>query len=82
MVKGGHVSLDLGAATGGPVMFQTGAGSAHVGVREGTTVQLDLQSGLGDVRCDIPVEAGAPSEGADLKVRLSTGMGDVVVARA
>ncbi len=82
MVKGGNVQLDLGAASKGEVLFQTGAGSARVGVVEGTSVQLDLQSSLGDVRCDLPMEDGAPSGGSDLKVRLVTGLGDVVVARA
>jgi hypothetical protein len=51
-------------------------------VLEGTSVQLDLQSALGDVRCDLPMEDGAPAGGSDLKVRLVTGIGDVVVARA
>ena len=51
-------------------------------VVEGTTVQLDLQSALGDVRCDLPMEDGAPGGGSDLKVRLVTGLGDLVVARA
>jgi len=82
MVKGGNVQLDLASAERGEVLFQTGAGSARVGVVEGTSVQLDLQSSLGDVRCDLPMEDGAPSGGADLKVRLVTGLGDVVVARA
>ena len=82
MVKGGHVGLDLGAAGSGEVFFQTGGGNARVGVVEGTSVQLDLQSALGDVRCDLPMEEGAPAGGSDLKVRLVTGIGDVVVARA
>lgn len=82
LVKGGHVQLDLASARSGEVLFQTGAGGARVGVAPGTSVQLDLQSSLGDVRCDLPVEQAAPRGGADLKVRLVTGMGDVVVARA
>jgi hypothetical protein len=82
LVKGGHVALELAAAGSGDIVFQTGGGSAHVGVVEGTSVQLDLQSSLGDVRCDLPMEDGAPAGGSDLKVRLVTGIGDLVVARA
>jgi len=81
-VKGGRVGLDLASVEKGEVVFQTGAGSAHVGVVEGTSVQLDLQSSLGDVRCDLDMEDGAPSGGSSLKVKLFTGLGDVVVARA
>jgi hypothetical protein len=82
IVKGGSVGLTLGATKSGEVVFQTGAGNAHIGVLEGTSVQLDLQSGLGDVRCDLPFEDGPPSGGSDLKVKLTTGLGDLVVARA
>jgi hypothetical protein len=81
-IKGGNVALDLGAAGSGEVLFQTGAGSAHIGVVEGTSVQLDLQSNLGEVRCDLPMEQGAPGGVIDLKVKLLTGLGDLVVARA
>jgi len=82
MIKGGNVHLELAAVRSGEVLFHTGAGSARVGVVEGTSVQLDLQSSLGDVRCDLPMEDGAPAGGTDLKVRLMTGMGDLVVDRA
>ncbi|MCU1593944.1 MAG: hypothetical protein JWO12_1336 [Frankiales bacterium] len=80
VVRGGGVALTLHEASGGEVHFEAGMGSAHVGVREGTTVQLDLTSSLGDVRCDLPMEAGAPQGGAALKVKLKTGSGDVVVS--
>ncbi|MCU1624393.1 MAG: hypothetical protein JWL79_3238 [Frankiales bacterium] len=82
VVKGGNVHLDLGSARSGEVLFQTGAGSARVGVVEGTSVQLDLQSSLGDVRCELPLEDRAPAGGSDLKVRLVTGLGDLTVTRA
>ena len=82
LVKGGNVQLDLAAARTGQVLFQAGAGSARVGVVEGTSVQLDLKSGLGDVRCDLTMEDAGPAGGSDLTVKLVTGMGDVVVARA
>lgn len=82
MVKGGNVALELGAAASGEVLFQTGAGNARVGVVEGTSVQVDLQSTLGDVHCELPMEDSAPAGGSDLKVKLVTGIGDLVVSRA
>lgn len=81
-VKGGGVALALHEAAGGEVSFDSGAGSARVGVVAGTSVQVDLSSGMGTVRCDVPLEGTAPSGGADLRVRLRTGSGDVVVAPA
>ena len=82
MVKGGKVALDLREASAGEVRFDSGMGNARVGVVAGTTVQLDLSSGIGDVRCDLPVESSAPAGGAALSLRLRTGAGDLLVARA
>jgi DUF4097 and DUF4098 domain-containing protein YvlB len=82
IVKGGGVSLQLHEAASGEVHFEAGSGSAHVGVTAGTTVQIDLTSGRGEVRCDVPLQASAPAGGPSLRVRLRTGSGDVVVCRA
>ena len=82
VVKGGKVALDLREATAGEVSFDSGLGNARVGVAAGTTVQLDLSSGVGDVRCELPVESQAPAGGAALRLRLRTGAGDLLVARA
>jgi DUF4097 and DUF4098 domain-containing protein YvlB len=82
VVKGGGVGLDLHETGAGEVDFTTGAGSAHVAVLAGTSVQLDLTSGLGEVRCDLPMESSAPQGGAALRLRLRTGSGDVIVSRA
>ena len=81
-VKGGAVQLTVHAAGTGEIHFTTGAGNARVAVQPGTTVQLDLTSGAGDVRCDLPLESSAPSGGAGLRLRLRTGSGDLVVASA
>jgi hypothetical protein len=79
-VKGGSVDLTLREAGPGDVAFTTGAGSAKVGVAVGTTVELDLLSGSGDVRCDLPMESSAPSGGAGLRLKLRTGSGNLHVA--
>jgi hypothetical protein len=81
-VKGGSVDLTVREAGPGDVAFVAGAGSASVGVAAGTTVELDLLSGAGDVRCDLPLESSAPAGGAALKLRLKTGSGNLAVAPA
>ena len=82
VVKGGAVDLAVREAAGGEVLFTAGAGSARVSVVPGTTVELDLTSGSGDVRCELPMESSAPAGGAGLRLRLKTGSGDVLVASA
>lgn len=81
-VKGGSVDLDITDAAGGDVVFTTGSGSATIAVATGTTVQLDLVSASGDVRCDLPMESSAPAGGAALHLRLRTGSGNLRVAPA
>ncbi|MDT7548089.1 MAG: hypothetical protein QOE84_483 [Actinomycetota bacterium] len=78
-VRGGSVQLVIREAGPGEVDFNTGSGSASVGVRVGTTIDLDMMSGSGDVRCDLPMESSAPSGGAALRLRLRTGSGDLLV---
>jgi DUF4097 and DUF4098 domain-containing protein YvlB len=81
-VKGGAVQLVVQEACDGEVDFHTGSGGARIGVRAGTTVELDLMSASGDVRCDLPMESSAPSGGAALRLRLRTGSGDLLVQPA
>jgi hypothetical protein len=77
-VKGGAVQLRIREAGAGAVLFDTGAGSASVGVVPGTTVEVDLTSGVGDVRCDVPLD-GSGAGGSALRLRLRTGVGDLRV---
>jgi DUF4097 and DUF4098 domain-containing protein YvlB len=81
-VKGGAVDLDIREAGSGDVAFTTGSGNASVGVAAGTTVEMDLVSASGDVRCDLSMESSAPAGGAGLKLKLRTGSGNLRVAPA
>ena len=81
-VKGGSVDLEIHEAGPGEVSFTTGSGSATIGVATGTTVELDLLSASGDVRCDLSMESSAPAGGAGLRLKLRTGSGDLRVRPA
>jgi DUF4097 and DUF4098 domain-containing protein YvlB len=81
-VKGGSVELEIREAGPGDVAFQTGSGDATIGVAAGTTVEIDMTSASGDVRCDLPLESSAPSGGAGLRLKLRTGSGDLRVSPA
>ncbi len=80
--KGGQVDLTVASTGGGSVDYRAATGSATIGVAAGTGVHLDLVSAVGDVSCSLPVEAGAPAEGAALSLSLHTGAGDLRVHRA
>lgn len=81
-VKGGSVDLDIAEACAGTVVFTTGSGSATVAVAPGTTVEMDLLSASGDVRCELPMESSAPAGGVGVRLRLRTGSGNLRVAPA
>jgi hypothetical protein len=81
-VKGGAVTFDLHEVSSGDVVVETAAGNAEVGVASGTTVELDLDTRTGQVRCDIPVEpAAGAAPTAALRLRLKTATGDIAVSR-
>lgn len=80
--RGGAVELVVASTDSGDIDFRAASGSATIGVAPGTDVHLDLVSAVGDVTCTLPVESGAPAEGAPLALRLHTGAGDLRVHRA
>jgi DUF4097 and DUF4098 domain-containing protein YvlB len=81
-VKGASVDLDLHEVGSGDVVVETAAGRAGIGVTKGTTVQLDLTSRTGVVRCDIPLEDGPGEPSASLRLKLKSATGDIVVSQA
>lgn len=81
-VKGAAVDLLVHAARRGAVDFHAAAGGARVGVVEGTAVELDLTSGTGTVRCELPHEPDLRRGDVELKLRLRSATGDVLVTSA
>jgi hypothetical protein len=66
----------------GDVDLVSGSGGLEIGLPQGVTVQLDVHSGSGQVRSDLPIE-DAPKSGANvIRLRARTGSGDVRVFRA
>lgn len=67
----------------GHVDVASGSGSVEIGLPEGLSARLDLHTGSGQVRSELPV-AGAPSAsaGSPIGLRARTGSGDVRLFRA
>lgn len=92
-VRLGAVKHDLSARTGsgdvtvidacaGGLELTTGSGQLRVGIHPGVLAELDVSSGSGWARSDLPV-GGAPVEGSvALRVRARTGSGDALVTTA
>ncbi|MCU1586579.1 MAG: hypothetical protein JWN31_72, partial [Frankiales bacterium] len=81
-IKGAAVTMDVQEVSQGDVLFETATGRANVGVRQGTTVQLDLSSSTGEVRCDLPVNDAPGEQPAGLRLRLRTATGSICVSQA
>ncbi|MGN6610058.1 MAG: DUF4097 family beta strand repeat-containing protein [Jatrophihabitans sp.] len=76
----GAGSARIGAAHG-DVDIVSGSGSVHIGVPAGVAARLDLSSGSGDVRSELPIES-TPSTGRAITLRARTGSGRVRLFRA
>jgi hypothetical protein len=92
-VRLGAVTQDMSARTGsgdltvvdasaGGLELTTGSGQLRVGIHPGVRAELDVSSGSGHARSDLPV-GGPPAEGdVPLRVRARTGSGDALVTAA
>ncbi|MGH3775662.1 MAG: DUF4097 family beta strand repeat-containing protein [Pseudonocardiaceae bacterium] len=92
-VRLGAVTHDMSARTGsgdltvvdasaGGLELTTGSGQLRVGIHPGVRAELDVRSGSGHARSDLPV-GGPPTEGdVPLRVRARTGSGDALVTAA
>jgi hypothetical protein len=92
-VRLGAVQHDMSARTGsgdltvadacaGGLELATGSGQLRIGIHRGVLAELDVRSGSGQARSDLPV-SGAPAEGnVALRVRARTGSGDALVTAA
>ena len=92
-VRLGAVTYDVSARTGsgdltvvdasaGGLELTTGSGQLRVGIHPGVRAELDVSSGSGHARSDLPV-GGPPTEGdVPLRVRARTGSGDALVTAA
>ena len=92
-VRLGAVKHDISARTGsgdltvvdaraGGLQLTTGSGQLRVGIHPGVHAELDVSSGSGHARSDLPV--GGPPADAEvaLRVRARTGSGDALVTAA
>jgi hypothetical protein len=78
----GSGDLTVVDASAGGLELTTGSGQLRVGIHSGVRAELDVSSGSGEARSDLPV-GGPPSEGdITLRVRARTGSGDALVTSA
>jgi hypothetical protein len=66
----------------GDVVFASGSGGLELGLPAGVTARLDLHTGAGQVRSELPIEAEPRTRKGSITVRARTGNGDVRVFRA
>lgn len=89
-VRIGAVSDDLAARTGsgdltvrdaaaGQLELTTGSGQLRVGIHSGVLAEVDVSSGSGNARSELPFGAPPADGSAPLRVRGRTGSGDAVV---
>lgn len=75
----GNLRLD---AVHGDVDFTCGSGEMSLGLPAGISAQLDVRTGSGQVRSDLPIDEQRTGTGRAITVRARTGSGDVRLFRA
>jgi hypothetical protein len=81
-MRTGSGQLSIGSA-GGDIDFTSGSGGVSIGLRRGQPARLDVITGSGQVRSDLPVEDHPPADTARaITVKARTGSGDVRIFRA
>ena len=79
--KSANGDIRLGEVARGAVLAETALGKIEVGIREGVTAWLDLNTGFGKVHSDLD-DADRPEAGEDaVEVRARTAMGDITIRR-
>lgn len=79
--RGGSGDVTILAAHG-DVDMVSGSGTVTVGVPIGVSARLDVTTGAGELRSDLPVEDAPRNKAKQITVRVRTGSGDVRVVRA
>ncbi|GAA0639183.1 hypothetical protein GCM10009547_49110 [Sporichthya brevicatena] len=77
----GAGSTNVGTAHG-DVDLAAGSGTLTVGIPEGVSVRLDVRTGSGVLRSDLPVEDGPRAGSRAVSLRARIGRGDVHLVRA
>jgi hypothetical protein len=81
-MRTGTGQATIGAASG-DVDFTSGSGGLSVGLRRGQPARLDVVTGAGHLRSDLPVEDAPPASTARaITIKARTGSGDVRIFRA
>ena len=78
----GSGDLTVGDATAGHLELTTGSGQLRVGIHTGVLAEIDMSSGSGQARSELPFGTPPADSSAPLRVRGRTGSGDAVVTPA
>ncbi|MGQ0841136.1 DUF4097 family beta strand repeat-containing protein [Actinokineospora sp.] len=79
MVRTGTGDVTIADAVFGKLDLTTGSGTVKVGVRAGSPAEIDLSSGCGDARSELPLSDERPVAPPSLRVRGRTGSGSALV---
>lgn len=74
--------IEIGESVCGAVDVMSASGDLRVGLRAGVLARLDLASGAGRARSELPVEDTAGHGRPELVIRARAGSGNVLVTRA
>ncbi|WP_035304874.1 DUF4097 family beta strand repeat-containing protein [Actinokineospora inagensis] len=81
-VRSGTGDITVADAVAGKVELTTGSGALRVGIRPGAPAEVDVSSGSGEARSELPLVGVPPADAPALRVRARTGLGSALVTPA
>ncbi|CRK58497.1 FIG00844639: hypothetical protein [Alloactinosynnema sp. L-07] len=82
MVRTGTGDVTIADAVSGQVELTSGSGDLRISVRADSTAEIDLSSGSGTARSELPLTNSRPESASLLRVRGRTGSGTAVIGLA
>ncbi|GLZ40139.1 DUF4097 family beta strand repeat-containing protein [Actinokineospora sp. NBRC 105648] len=81
-VHSGTGDVTVADAVSGQLKLTTGSGALRIGIRPGSAAELDVSSGSGEARSELPLTGSAPASAPALRVHGRTGLGSALVSAA
>ncbi|GAA2985128.1 DUF4097 domain-containing protein [Actinokineospora diospyrosa] len=81
-IRSGTGDITIADAAEGTLELTTGSGALRVGIRPGCPAEVDVSSGSGEARSELPLTGTRPEDAPPLKVKGRTGLGSALVTPA
>ncbi|PPK67471.1 hypothetical protein V5P93_005498 [Actinokineospora auranticolor] len=81
-VRSGTGDITVADAVTGKLDLTTGSGALRIGIRPGSPAEIDVSSGAGEARSELPITGAKPEGEPGLVIKGRTGLGSALITAA